>query len=458
MINPGQQSLISEHVPESAHPSVHETRYEMRHESREASRRQPVKAGVGAFIGTTIEWYDFYIFATGASLIFGQVFFPAGDRFLATLGALGTFAVGFFARPLGAVIFGSLGDRLGRRNMLVVTLLLMGLSTMLIGVLPTYRQAGIVAPILLVALRVVQGIAVGGEWGGAVLVASEHSPKGRKSFFASLPQMGSPAGMILSIIAFRIVTSMPQETLLTTGWRLPFLASAVLMVVGLLIRHGVHETPEFEKARLYAPKSNSAWRVIREMPGRLLLAAGANTLGISAVYFGSVFMLTYATQYLHLPRTMILDCVFVITVMQLLITPVGAWIADKVGAGRVLIVTSLSTIVTAYVMYALINVGTMQAILLGMGLNIFFGATFYAAISGFCASLFPTEVRYSAVSIAYQGCAAIAGGLVPLLGTVLAEYFPGNWIPLASAYAGAALISALCVTALLVRGRRRVAI
>jgi MFS family permease len=426
-------------------------------EARTDTRRQPFKAGLGAFIGTTIEWYDFYIFATGASLLFGQIFFPPGNRFLATLGALGAFAVGFFARPLGALVFGSLGDRIGRRNVLVMTLLLMGTSTVLIGLLPTYRQAGVLAPILLVLLRVAQGIAVGGEWGGAVLIASEHSPAGRKTLFAALPQMGSPAGMILSILVFRAITALPQDALMQWGWRLPFLASAALMIVGLLIRHGVNETPEFEEARKTAPRSNAALRVIRQMPGRLLLAAGANTLGISAVYFGVVFMLTYTTQYLHLPRTMILDCVFVATVTQFCVSPIGAWLADRVGTGRVLLVTSLSTVVTAYVLYALVNVGTMQAILIGMCVNVVFGATFYAAISGFCASLFPTDVRYSAVSIAYQGCGAIAGGLTPLLGTVLAEWFPGNWVPLATAYAGAALISAVCVGILMIRGEHRAA-
>ncbi|WP_415914114.1 MFS transporter [Paraburkholderia sp. J12] len=418
------------------------------------SRRQPLRAGLGALVGTTVEWYDFYIFATGASLIFGQIFFPPGDRFLATLGALGTFAVGFFARPLGAILFGSLGDRVGRRNVLVMTLLLMGVSTISIGFLPSYRQAGIAAPILLVLLRIAQGIAVGGEWGGAVLIASEHGTAAHKGFLASLPQMGSPAGMILSILVFRAISSLPSDALMNWGWRLPFIASALLMIVGLLIRHGVDETPEFEAARARASDTNPALGVVRRMPATLLLAAGANTLGISSVYFCSVFMLTYATQYLHLPRTMILDCVFIATLVQFCVSPIGAWLADRVGAVRVLLVTSLSTVATAYLLYALVNMGTMQAIVIGLCINVLFGATFYAVVSGFCASLFPADVRYSAISIAYQGCAAIAGGLTPLLGTLLAQRFQGNWVPLATAYAGAALISAACIGALAMRRRR----
>lgn len=206
-------------------------------------RRQPRRAAAAAFVGTTIEWYDYYIFATAAALVFGQLFFPSEDRLLSTLAAFGTFAVGFFARPLGGLVFGHVGDRIGRKKSLIVTLLMMGVVTVLIGVLPTYSQAGVWAPILLILLRVVQGIAVGGEWGGAVLMAGEHAPAGRRTFFASFAQWGSPAGLILSIIAFRSVTSLPEEDLLDWGWRLPFLASALLLVVGLAIRLGVDESP-----------------------------------------------------------------------------------------------------------------------------------------------------------------------------------------------------------------------
>jgi MFS family permease len=185
-----------------------------------------------------------------------------------------------------------------------------------------------------------------------------------------------------------------------------------------------------------------------------LLTAGANTLGISAVYFAAVFMLTYTTQYLHLARAMILDCVLLITIAQLCISPVAGALADKVGAHKVLLATSMSTVATAYILYALVNVGTMPAILLGMGINVIFGASYYAVISGFCAQLFPVAVRYSAVSMAYQGCAVIAGGLTPLLGTLLAERFPGNWVPLATAYAATAAISAVCVAFLTARCSR----
>lgn len=413
---------------------------------------QSTRAAIGAFVGTTIEWYDFYIFATAASLVFGKLFFPSGNEFLATLGALGTFAVGFFARPLGAAMFGSLGDRAGRKNILAITLLLMGSSTVLIGLLPTYASAGVIAPVLLILLRIVQGIAVGGEWGGAVLLAAEHGDEKRKTFFASFPQLGSPAGMILSILAFRAISSLSHDDMYSWGWRVPFLASAVLMIVGLLIRHGVHETPDFEAVRTrVADRPPSAIEVVRKMPRLMLLVAGANTVGIASVYFMVVFMLTYTTQYLHIPRTVILDCIFASTVLQLFVTPIAAWMADRVGTARFVLCTSLVTCVTPFALYPLVNIGTHASIFVGLAICVVFGAGFYAAIAGFSASQFPTEYRYSAISIAYQGCGAIAGGLTPILGTILAEKFPGNWVPLAIAYSATAAISAACIGALMRR-------
>lgn len=199
---------------------------------------QPRRAAAAAFIGTMIEWYDFYIYATAAALVFGALFFPSDDKLFSTMAAFGTFAVGFFARPLGGIVFGHIGDRIGRKKSLVITLLMMGVVTVCIGLLPTYAQIGAAAPVLLILLRIVQGIAVGGEWGGAVLMAGEHAPKGRRNFFASFAQLGSPAGLILSLLAFSAVTRLPEDDLMSWGWRLPFLASALLLVVGLAIRLG----------------------------------------------------------------------------------------------------------------------------------------------------------------------------------------------------------------------------
>jgi MFS family permease len=210
---------------------------------------QPRRAAAAAFIGTMIEWYDFYIYATAAALVFGALFFPSDDKLFSTMAAFGTFAVGFFARPLGGIIFGHIGDRIGRKKSLIITLLMMGVVTVCIGMLPTYTQIGVAAPVLLILLRIVQGIAVGGEWGGAVLMAGEHAPKGRRNFFASFAQLGSPAGLILSLLAFSAVTRLPEEDLMSWGWRLPFLASSLLLLVGLAIRLGVNESPVPRQSR-----------------------------------------------------------------------------------------------------------------------------------------------------------------------------------------------------------------
>ncbi|AZC52056.1 MULTISPECIES: MFS transporter [Pseudomonas] len=414
---------------------------------------QPRRAAAAAFIGTMIEWYDFYIYATAAALVFGALFFPSDDKLFSTMAAFGTFAVGFFARPLGGIVFGHIGDRIGRKKSLVITLLMMGVVTVCIGLLPTYAQIGATAPVLLILLRIVQGIAVGGEWGGAVLMAGEHAPKGRRNFFASFAQLGSPAGLILSLLAFSAVTRLPEEDLMSWGWRLPFLASALLLVVGLAIRLGVNESPEFLASREQAHKAQrkeqapvmevlqSAWRP-------LLLCIGANTLGIAGVYFTNTFMIAYSTQQLGLPRSLILECLFVVAIIQFCIQPLAAWTAEKLGATRFLCLASLLAMASPYPMFVLVSSGQAPLIILGIALAVVCMASFYAVIAGYVSGMFETRVRYTAISLAYQVCGALAGGLTPLIGTWLAHRFAGQWWPMALFYSLIATISLLCVLAL----------
>ncbi|WP_025807428.1 MFS transporter [Pseudomonas chlororaphis] len=414
---------------------------------------QPRRAAAAAFIGTMIEWYDFYIYATAAALVFGALFFPSDDKLFSTMAAFGTFAVGFFARPLGGIVFGHIGDRIGRKKSLVITLLMMGVVTVCIGLLPTYAQIGAAAPMLLILLRIVQGIAVGGEWGGAVLMAGEHAPKGRRNFFASFAQLGSPAGLILSLLAFSAVTRLPEEDLMSWGWRLPFLASALLLVVGLAIRLGVNESPEFLASREQAHKARrkeqapvmevlqSAWRP-------LLLCIGANTLGIAGVYFTNTFMIAYSTQQLGLPRSLILECLFVVAIIQFCIQPLAAWTAEKLGATRFLCLVSLLAMASPYPMFVLVSSGQAPLIILGIALAVVCMASFYAVIAGYVSGMFETRVRYTAISLAYQVCGAVAGGLTPLIGTWLAHRFAGQWWPMALFYSLIATISLLCVLAL----------
>ncbi|WP_321952310.1 MFS transporter [Paraburkholderia bannensis] len=414
-----------------------------------ATARQPVRAAAAAFIGTMIEWYDFYIYATAAALVFGELYFPSEDRFVSTMASFATFAVGFFARPLGGVIFGHLGDRIGRKKALMTTLMMMGVATVCVGLLPSYAKVGALAPVLLVLLRVVQGIAVGGEWGGAVLMAGEHAPEGRRTFFASFAQLGSPAGLILSLLAFRSVTSLDKADFLSWGWRLPFLVSAVLLIVGIMIRLGVNESPEFEKlkdqrrtAKLpIAEVVSSSW-------GLVLLCIGANTIGIAGVYFTNTFMIAYTTQYVGITRSMILDCLFVVAFIQFFSQPLAAWLAERLGGARFLKLAAIGAMLSPYPMFVLVQSGHVVPMVVGIAIAVVCMASYYSVIAGFVSGVFPTRVRYSAISLSYQVCGAIAGGLTPLVGTWLAHRYAGQWWPLAMFYTCLAAISLLCIVAL----------
>ncbi|MFY1850595.1 MFS transporter [Achromobacter xylosoxidans] len=423
---------------------------------------QPVRASTAAFIGTMIEWYDFYIYATAAALVFGKLFFPSATGFYGTLAAFGTFAVGFFARPLGGALFGHIGDRIGRKKSLVITLLMMGSVTVLIGLLPTYASIGVWAPVLLVLLRIVQGVAVGGEWGGAVLMAGEHSPdKSKRTFFASFAQLGSPAGLILSMLMFKLVTGLDDAAFLSWGWRVPFLFSAVLLVVGFVIRLSVNESPDFlEEKQAQAQRAKPARaplaQVLTGAPGLLALAVGANVLGIAGFYFTSTFMIAYTTQYVGLNRAVILDCLLVVSIMQFFITPLAAYIASRVGNLRFLATMALVSVFTPYAMFNLVDLGSLPAITLGIGVAVLFMGAYYAVIAGFVSDSFPTAIRYTGISMAYQLSGAIFGGLTPMLGTVLAENFKGQWWPLAVLFSVISLLSLVSVLALGAHGRRHV--
>ncbi|MFP3557387.1 MFS transporter [Paraburkholderia sp. SIMBA_049] len=414
-----------------------------------STTRQPGRAATAAFIGTMIEWYDFYIYATAAALVFGELYFPSSDRFVSTMASFATFAVGFFARPLGGIVFGHLGDRIGRKKALMTTLMMMGVATVCVGLLPDYSKVGMLAPVLLVLLRVVQGIAVGGEWGGAVLMAGEHAPQGRRTFFASFAQLGSPAGLILSLIAFRAVTSMDKADFMSWGWRLPFLASSVLLIVGIVIRLGVNESPEFQRvkesnrtAKLpIAEVFSSAW-------GLVLLCIGANTIGIAGVYFTNTFMIAYTTQYVGVTRSLILDCLFAVAIIQFVSQPLAAWLAERIGGARFLKIAALLAMISPYPMFVLVQSGSAVPMVIGIAIAVVCMASFYSVIAGFVSGIFPTRVRYSGISLAYQVCGAVAGGLTPLVGTWLAHRYTGQWWPLAVFYTCLAGISLVCIVAL----------
>ncbi|MDX9663733.1 MFS transporter [Pseudomonas sp. P5_152] len=409
----------------------------------------PRRAAAAAFIGTTIEFYDFYIYAFAAALVLGQLFFPSENPMLSTMAAFGSFAVGFIARPFAGMVFGHLGDRLGRKKMLLVTIVLMGVATTCIGLLPTYAQAGIWAPIGLVVLRLLQGISVGGEWGGAVLMASEHAPKGRKVFFASFAQWGSPAGLLLALIAFRCISEMEQDALMSWGWRIPFLMSGVLMMVGLAIRFGVPESPEFAEVQDSGQTAeNPVLEVIRKDWKSILFAALAVTIGSGGFFFTNTFMITYVTQYQGIAKTTILDCLFVVTVLQFLSQPCSALLAERLGEGRFLKWVASLCILVPYPMFLLVQTGNLFYMTAGIALAVLLLAALYAVIAGYMAEAFQARVRYSGISIAYQLGSGVSGGLTPLIGTFLAGHFAGQWWPLAVFFSGLALMSLIGVLGL----------
>src|ERR1700719_388026 len=297
-------------------------------------------------VGTIIEWYDFLIYATAAALVFNKAFFPTFDPLAGTLAALGSYAVGFLARPLGGALFGHFGDRLGRKSMLIATLFIMGLSTFLIGLLPTYASIGVWAPILLILLRVIQGIGLGGEWGGASLMVLEHAPADRRGFYTSFVQIGFPIGLVLATLVFALVSKMPDADFASYGWRIPFLISIVLLGVGAFVRSRVPETPVFEGLKLRDGLSmNPVGEAVGKNTKTFLIAVGLKLSEVSWVYMLTVFVVVYATTKLGLPKPLMLDAVLYAALLELISLPLFGWLRDKIGRRPLFILGAIFTII-----------------------------------------------------------------------------------------------------------------
>jgi metabolite-proton symporter len=388
------------------------------------SSSQPSSIRLVAFaslLGTTIEWYDFFLYNTAAALVFNKLFFPTFDPFVGTLLAFSTYSVGFIARPVGAIVVGHFGDKVGRKSMLVLTLVMMGLATCLIGVLPTYATIGIWAPALLVVLRLVQGFGVGGQWGGAVLMTVEHAPAGKRGFYGSWPQIGVPAGLLTSTIIFSLFAKLPPDQFLSWGWRVPFLLSVVLVGVGLLIRLRVLETPAFEKAKeTRTVVQQPIVEVLRRYPKQVLQAAGMRAAENGSFYIYSAFMLVYATQHSHIDRSVALNGIMIASACEFIAVPAYGALTDRIGRRPVYMFGAIMTAVLAFPLFWLFDTGSTPLVWLALLLVFLCShAPMYAPQGAFFSELFGTSVRYSGASLGAQLSAAVAGGFSPLIATAL---------------------------------------
>ena len=408
----------------------------------DSDRRQIVWSSV---IGTTVEWYDFLIYGTASALVFSKLFFPSFDPLVGTIAAFGSYAVGFLARPLGGVIFGHFGDKVGRKAMLSLTIIIMGLGTFLIGCLPTYAQIGIWAPILLVALRLVQGIGIGGEWGGAVLMVVESVPPGRRGFFGSLVQLGYPLGVVTSIGAFALAGLLPEAEFLAWGWRLPFLASALLVAVGLFIRLRLHETPSFRRVKQRAATAKlPVMEILTEHPRTFLKAVGLKVSEIAYVSIVTVFSIAYVTGPLGLPRSVILNGILIAAVIELFTLPLFGWLSDRYGRRPLFVAACLFSIAFAFPLFTLLDTRDPTIITLTVAVALSFGqGIMFGTGAAWMSELFEARLRYSGASLGFQVGAALSGGFTPLIAAALLTWSSGATWPI-SVY----LIALACVTLL----------
>jgi metabolite-proton symporter len=398
-------------------------------DGQRGGKTRSIKSVVAAsFIGTTIEWYDFFLYGTAAALVFGDLFFPNAEPLIGTLLAFSTYAVGFAARPLGGIVFGHYGDRIGRKAMLVASLLIMGVATFLIGCLPTYSSIGILAPILLVVLRFAQGIGVGGEWGGAVLMSVEHAPKGRRGFFGSWPQMGVPAGLLLSTLVFKLVQGNTTEAAFASwGWRVPFLASAILVIVGLVIRLKIMESPAFERIKETATEAKKPIvDVVRKYPRDVLTAMGMRVAENGCFYILTVFVLAYGEDELGLEKDTMLNGVIIAAAIGLITVPLWGALSDRLGRRPLYLAGALVTTLWAFPLFGLINTESPILIWLAIAVGVNLGHDLmYGPQAAYFSELFGTRVRYSGASLGYQLASVFAGGFAPLIETALLA--AGGW-------------------------------
>ena len=401
---------------------------------------------IASFMGTAIEWYDFFLYGTAAALVFNKLFFPNFDPAAGTMAAFATYAVGFFARPLGGVVFGHFGDRIGRKSMLVTTLMMMGLATFCIGLLPTYEKAGVLAPLLLVALRFVQGFGVGGEWAGAVLMVVEHADKDKRGLFASWVQAGVPVGLLLATAVFNLFTMLPEPAFLAWGWRVPFLLGILLTGVGFFIRLSVLESPLFEQAKKErATSTPPILEILRTHPRNVLLAMGARLAENAFFYIFTVWVLSYATQNLGMAKSTLLNGVLIGSAVQLVAIPFFGALSDRLGRRPVYLGGAFFLLAMAFPFFMLVDTKNIALVWTAIVLGMAGHAAMYGPQAAFFSELFGTRTRYTGASLGYQLAAPFAGGLAPIIASVLLEWSGGKPWPIAVYLIALAVVTITCV-------------
>lgn len=404
---------------------------------------------VASLVGSTIEWFDYFLYGTVAALVFNQLFFVTEDPAFGTLYAFAAFALAFLIRPFGGIIFSHIGDRIGRKRTLVLTLSLMGLATFLMGVLPTYQAIGIWAPVLLILLRLIQGLGLGGEWGGALLLAVEYAPKEKRGLFGSIPQMGVTLGMLMGTLALSVMTLLPDDAFLSWGWRVPFILSALLVVFGLWIRKGIDETPSFKKIKEKGevPKLPIAdtfryhWREV-------LIAIGAKVVETAPFYIFGTFIVSYATQNLIFSERNALLAVTIATIVTTIMMPIMGAFSDKIGRKPLYVTGTIFMAVYAFPYFWLLHQGSVALLFIAtvIGLGVIW-APITAVLGTMFSEIFSAKVRYTGISLGYQIGAALAGGTAPLVATALLIRFNNSYVPVALYIIFTAIISLIAVIA-----------
>lgn len=417
------------------------------HESTTTVLRKNKKVLIASLTGSAIEWFDYFLYGTAAALVFNKIFFPMVDPVIGLILSYLSFSLTFFIRPIGGVLFAHIGDCIGRKKTLVLTLSLMGGATVMIGLLPTYEMIGMWAPALLILMRIIQGMGIGGEWGGALLLAYEYAPEKRKGFFGSIPQAGVTIGMLMATFIVSLMTMFSEEDFLSWGWRIPFLLSSVLVLLGLWIRKDIDETPDFQKVKASGQVAKAPLRdTLKHHWREVLIAAGLKVVETAPFYIFSTFVVSYATSTLTYQKSQALEAVTLGALVATIMIPLMGLLSDKIGRQRMYATSVFILGLFIVPWFMLLNTGTTWGIVLAT--VIAFGvlwAPVTAVLGTLCSEIFSANVRYTGITLGYQLGAALAGGTAPLIATGLLAKYDGDWVPVAWYLAVTVAISLIAI-------------